>query len=433
MGTPLDDLVKIDISLSGAVPTQASFDTILIAAQTVPGTFTNRVRLYSSLDEMTSAGFLVTDPAYLCAQKLQMQGAEKWKIGRRANKGTQIVKFTVLSAVEGELFTITRGSTELTYTAPATPTTSSVATAIAALFTGASTATAAGAVVTVTTAAAGTLLDYSAWSDNLAFQDATVDPGLAADLAAINTEDSDWYGLALDSASQREIEAAAPWVEANRKLFVPNTSDTANMDPGSSTDVLAKVALAAYARTGGPLVSKKRLLAYSGPAWMAWAFGNDPGSDTWKFATLRGVDADTFTSGERAAILAKKGNLYLVVSGLPMVEEGWSGSGEWLDVTRGIDWLRARLQFRGFYLFKNSKKIPFTDAGGDRVGLEVRGALQEGADVGLLDGASISVTIPKVASIPAPDRAARKFRKIKFSARLQGAIHSLEIDGSVEP
>lgn len=429
----LDDLVKINISASTATPTKPGFGTILIAAQTVPAGFTMRTRSFASLTEMTDFGFLVTNPAYLCAQKMKAQNPAitSFKIGKRANKCTQTLKLKCKSAVQGDTYTVTIGTLSITYTVLAAATTTTVATAIAALIIGWGTVTTSTDTITITqTAASGTLIDVKAWSTNFEFTDTTPDPGLAADLAAIKAFDNNWYGLALDSNSEAEVNVAALFVETEKKLFVPNSSDFGCEDVAVVTDVMSDIKGAAYARTG-VLYSRSQLLSYSGAAWMAKQFTQNPGSDTWMFKTLAAITVDVLNDAGRAAILGKNGNCYTATSGINMTEQGKSGAGEYFDITRFVDWLRAEIQFRVFSALVNNSKIPYTDEGVDLISSIIAGALKFGVERGGLVKGSTTVTFPLVADIDPATRATRSLAGGKFGGRLAGAIHTLDISGSL--
>ena len=429
----LDDLVSINISAATVTPTKPGFGTILIAAQKVPAAFTMRAKLFASLTEMVDFGFLVTDPAYLCASRMKAQNPsiKNFKVGRRALPGTQTVQLKCMSAVEGDTYSITINGTALTYTVLAAATTTTVATALELLTEAVTGVTSSSSTDTVTcVAAAGTLLDYKEWSSNIELTDATADPGIATDLAAIQAYDKNWYGLALDSNSEAEIEAAAAWVESNKKLMVCNSSDYGCEDSGSTTDVMADIKASAYARTG-VLYSRAQLLSYSGAAWMAKQFPQNPGSDTWKFRTLAGVTVDTISAGSRANVLAKNGNTYTDTSGINITENGVSGSGEFLDITRFVDWLRAEIQFRVFSALVNNSKIPYTDAGVDLIASIISGALDLGVSRGGLVKGTTSVSFPAVADIDSANRATRLLSDGQFAGRLAGAIHSLEISGTL--
>lgn len=508
----LDDLVTLNISSATATPTKPGFGTILIAAQKVPAGFTSRVKTYASLTEMVDAGFLVTDPAYLCAQRMKSQNPaiKNFKVGKRLLQGTQTVKLKVTSASAGEVYSVKINGVTVSYTVENPSKTVSVtfaevgatgdtitrgtgsfvtdgykpgmlltvAGSVSNNFTGALIAAVSATVLTLDTqdlvaegpvsctltavntvdsiatyletlteavtdvsssvvtdtitcvAPAGTLLDYKEWTSNLQLTETTTDPGIATDLAAILAYDGDWYGLALDSNSEAEINAAAAWVESAKKLFVANSSDYGCEDAGSTTDVMSDVKAAAYARTA-VLYSRSQLLSYSGAAWMAKQFTQNPGSDTWAYKTLAGVTVDTITAGARSAILAKNGNVYTAVSGINITENGKSGAGEWLDVTRFVDWLRAEIQFRVYSALVNNSKIPFTDLGIDLIVSIIDGALDYGVQRGGLAKGTTSVEAPKAADVSAGDRAARLLSDVVFSGRLAGAIHTLEITGRV--
>lgn len=437
----LDDLVRVNISTATATPTKPGFGTILIAAMKVPVTFTSRVRRFGSLTELTDAGFSVGDPTYLCAQKMLAQNpaTPAFLVGKRLHKVTQTVHLTCTSAVAGDGYEITVAGHDITYSVPGTgsPTTSTVATAFAALIDALTevTATATGAVITVT-APAGELVNYKGWTDNLTFTDVTTDAGgangLADDLAAITAStNQDWYGLSLDSNSSAEVQIASLFVETAKKIMVCANSDAANADPNATTDVMSALKAASYARSG-VLHSKKELLSYSGPAWMAKQFaGAIPGSDTWSFKTLAGVTVDTLSAGEYAAILAKNGNVYVATSGLNLTERGTSGAGEFLDITRFVDWQRAEIQFRVFSALANNPKIPYTDLGIDAITAIIKGALKQGEKNGGITPGTSTVSAPKRADIDSATASTRKLSDVKFGGQLAGAIHQLDISGAL--
>ncbi len=507
----LDELVTINISASTATPTKPGFGTILIAAQKVPAGFTSRARTFASLTEMTDFGFAVSDPAYLCAQKMKAQNPAitNFKIGKRLLPCTHTVKLKCNSAVVGDTYAATINDQAVSYTVASgssasastvfaevgvtgdtisrasgsfitdghkpgmllssvsalntwsgalivsvsaltitldsqdvvvetaaavltsVHTTSSLATYLETLteaLTGVTSSATTDTITLTHASGAGYLLDVKEWSTNFELSDTTADPGLATDLAAIKAFDNNWYGLALDSNSEAEIEVAALFVETEKKLFVPNSSDYGCEDAGVTNDVMSDIQDAAYARTG-VLYSRSRLLSYSGAAWMAKQFTQNPGSDTWMFKTLASVTVDTLSASGRAAILAKNGNCYTATSGVNMTEEGKSGAGEYFDITRFVDWLRAEIQFRVFSALVNNSKIPFTDAGIDLIQSIIMGALKFGVERGGLVKGTLSCSFPLVADIDSATKATRRLSDGVFAGTLAGAIHGLDISG----
>ena len=103
------------------------------------------------------------------------------------------------------------------------------------------------------------------------------------------------------------------------------------------------------------------------------------------------------------------------------------------DVVRGLDWMKARIRERIFGVLIAAKKVPFTDPGISLLAGEVRAQLRTAITVGLLtDDPAPVVTQPKASAISAVNRQARKLTPgIEFNARLAGAIHTLDVTGTV--
>jgi hypothetical protein len=439
---PLDDLVNVTITTGTRTPTRPGFGTILIAVAKVPTGFTDFVRQYSSLGEMVDDGFTSSDPAYKIAQKLSSQNPRPrfWKIGRRATAFSQKVSLTPSNTTEGYVYSFLMNGTEVTFTVGAAAAIDDVADGIAAaiegttgisgVVTAVSLPTGTGGThVEVTTDTAGSLIQYSAWDNAISFKDITSDPGLEDDLDDIADEDSDFYGLLLDSNSAAEVTAASAWANSNRKLFGFDSTDTLVVNAGNTTDIFSTQKALNPAWTYG-VYKKKDTQGWLAAAWMGNRFPFDPGSDTWKFKTLSGVAVDNLTGGEIAAIESKRGNYYITVAGLATTANGMTFSGEWIDVTRGVDWLRSEIQIREFAMLMNNQKVPYTETGVDMVKAVLQGCLQDGIRVGLLAASPEPQIITRpVSEIDAVTKASRLLPDVNFTATLAGAIHQLEING----
>ena len=75
--------------------------------------------------------------------------------------------------------------------------------------------------------------------------------------------------------------------------------------------------------------------------------------------------------------------------------------------------------------------MSYTDTGIPILTAALRGALEQGADQGIVVRDSIVINTPKVAGQDSSDRANRDFPGITWSATLQGAVHTLDITGSL--
>lgn len=435
----LADIVSVTITAQTTTPSRLGFGVPLIAR--AHSVFASVVRYFANLTEMTDAGFSATDPAVLIATAIFSQNPKPNKVGvgKRSNAFSQSIEIEVLNTTEGYEydFDIVVGTTttNVSYTNGAAETLTTIGTAIAALIDAISGVTAANVagVITCDTDTDGDLVNYVGFDepDNFTLKDVTADPGLAADLTAIETVDPDgWYALLLDSNSHAEIDVAATWIEARTKIFLTNTTDSECVDIAETTDVMSGLQAAAYARTA-IIYSQAELLSWSGAAWAGNRLPSDPGSSTWSYKTLRGVTVDTaLTGGQASVIESKGGNHYTRVAGVNITRYGITASGEYIDITRFIDWLDARIKERIFGVLVNNEKIPYTDSGVDLMRAQVEAQLQQGITAGgLAADPKPTVTAPKVADIDTADKANRILPDIEFQATLAGAIHKLVISG----
>jgi len=431
----LSDIVNVTITAQTTTPSRLGFGTPLIAR--VHTAFASVVRYFSTLTEMTDAGFATTDPAVLIATKILSQNPKpnKVAVGKRTLAFTQIIRITPINVTEDYVYEFDVDGTAIQYTVPAAASVASVVTALQALIDAIASVTATDDTthVTVTTDTAGALVDFEGFDepDNFTIEDVTVDPGIATDLAAIEGADPDgWYALVLDSNSKAEIEAAAAWIEARKKIFLCNTTDSEVVDIGVTDDVMSNLQAAAYARTA-ILYSQASLLSWSGAAWAGNRLPSDPGSSTWAYKTLAGVTVDgNLTGGQASVIESKGGNHYTRIAGVNVTSYGITASGEYIDITRTIDWLDARIKERIFGVLVNNAKIPFTDGGVDLMRAEILAQLNQGITAGALAAdPAPTVTAPKVADIDTADKANRILPDVTFQATLAGAIHKLVITG----
>ncbi len=440
---PLSDIVTVNITASTASPTRPGFGEPMIAAYVSPSIIPGRSLEFGSLTEMVTAGFTTADPAYLCASKVFSQNprVKALKVGRRAHSFTSKVQLTTptggITSSFNYVFTV--GSTKFTVpgTGSANGDAAAIATAVASTVTNCvATNPSSPSANVLLTMTAGKLVNVKTdVANGLTLAETTTDAGgssgIADDLAAILAQDSAWYGLLLDSNSPAEVAAAAAWVEANGpRLFITNCADSAISGSGSS-DIASTLKTAAYVRTA-LLFSQTELLSYSGAAWMGNRFPFNPGSDTWAFKTLAGVSADNLSDAQIHNVIGKHASTYSALAGLNVTQGGWSAGGEFIDVTRFIDWLQSELQISLFGLLVNNAKIPFTDAGIDMVRSTILGVMQEGIDSGGLAARPAPVvTLPTAAAVGALDKAARNLPSVQFQATLAGAIHAITITGTV--
>ena len=125
-----------------------------------------------------------------------------------------------------------------------------------------------------------------------------------------------------------------------------------------------------------------------------------------------------------------KGNHYALEAAVGITRPGKAHGGEWLDVVRGLAWLEARLEESLFALLVNNPKIPYTEEGVSMIVAEVRKVLKIAEDRGVI-ASGWDVTALAAADQATADRAARILRDVEFTATLQGAIHTINVVGTV--
>ena len=189
----------------------------------------------------------------------------------------------------------------------------------------------------------------------------------ATELATLITTDNDWYGICIDSRAKADLQGAGTWANSNKKFFFGGTSDlTALTDRNIDRE--------AY------LIHDNLLADYPECAWVGQNMPKQPGSITWKWKSLSGQNASTFTSTQLNTIRTNNGQALQTQAGATYVNEGKTTSGEFIDIIHGQDWVDDQLQIGLLALFVNNDKIAMDDSGIALVEGGVRDVLKRAGD-----------------------------------------------------
>lgn len=434
----LSDIASVSISTLAAAVKQPGFGVPLIAD--FHTRYPERVRFYTSLQGMIDDGFTVNDGAYRAAAAVfgQTPQVPRIAVGRRALAPDLQIDLTpvVLNSrtYQIELLGPAGLTATATFTSDATATAAEiVAGLVSAINTAAVgiTATDQTTFVRLKGASAGTHFAAAPVDPNLVTAQQThADPGIATDLAAIQTENGDWYGLTLSTQGKAEIIAAAAWAESNKKLAQFSTQDADTLG-APTTDVAGTVKTANQFRST-VWYNRRAGFTHIGAAVLGAVFPYDPGSITAKFRRLAGVSVDALTATQTTNLNNKNAGHFQDYGGVSLTAEGKTAAGEFIDVIRDRDWFEARLQVRIVTALVNSPKIPFTDNGIATIEAELRSQLREGITSGFLaDSPAPVVSMPKASEVASVDKAARRLRPITFSATIAGAIHAVNLTGTI--
>ena len=436
----LDDIVLVQIGLNTAAVSRADFGTSLIVGPLL--SFSERVRAYTKYDDAVSDGL---PPSILAAVRdgfSQTPHPKYVKVGRRAVSTANIV----ITAVNSTAYTITVSGTSpevYTFTSDASATAAEIATGLALAITSDTnetlTATAVGAELQLAWVSQSNLQSVKLGLNMTWGTIATVDT-VAADMAAIKQADNAWYGLiSSDRTKQVQLDFAA-WTETQEKLFGCASNEAAILAQGVTTDVISTLKNTQYFRTFA-CYSGNANTQYGDSAWMNKVFTLAPGSETWALKRLAAITPDNISATERNTVIGKGGNTFEYFQPtIALTSPGKTVAGEWIDVIRGRDWLKDIIQTNLVQMMTNRSKVPYTDAGIQLCAANLRKSLQQAVNAGFVapdeidvDGKTIPgfiVDAPISAEIDPLVKASRVLT-LGFQARLAGAIHVVNVNGSV--
>lgn len=447
----LDRIANVSISLNTTAINQQSFSDLLVVGTHMLSV--GRVLVVTGADELLDLGLSSSDPLYTAVSDAlsQIPSINRIYVGRRQVDEATI---TIDRAVEGVEYAVTVKSragdgsiveTVSTYTAPVDATLETIATALAAAI------SADSSVVTATAAIGIGSITIEADVPGTAFALAsganmTMSVGQSAEsmtdaLAAISTENGDWYGVVIASKVEADIMATADWVEANEKLFNVSSAQMTILDQAITTDIGSKLRDKQYFRSAvwyHQQAANESLEA----AISSKCFTFYPGGETWALKRLAGISVDYISEGQSIAARSKNVNTFEMFRNFAVTQYGTVAAGEWIDVIRFRDWLVEEIKIRIVSALINADgKVPYTDEGIAIIVNAMRGALDLGVQRGgiapeELDDEnrvvpSYTISVPRSANISFNDKANRVLRDLKFTARLAGAIHVVEIKGSL--
>lgn len=273
----------------------------------------------------------------------------------------------------------------------------------------------------------------------IGLDDGVTDPTGA--LNALNAENSDWYGICNAAHTESRVEKIAQWVEAHEKIFVTVLADPLDSSaPGGDTTSVAHILQTGnYFRTAW-WYTDDWSNNFPDVAIAARSFTKYPGQETWANQRLSAVPSFYLPETTSQNIFTKNGNTFEPFRNINITQNGKTAGGEWIDVIRFRDWLCDEIKVRIFNQLIDNR-IPYTDTG---IAI-IRSRLQQALDFGVLRGGiappelnsdgdlvpSYTVSVPLAATIDANTKASRVLHDVYFTARLAGAIHAVEIQGTL--
>ena len=248
-------------------------------------------------------------------------------------------------------------------------------------------------------------------------------------LLAIREEDADFYGVLLVNERNAadtyiaDIKSLVLGVRTKRLLAGVDITEEQFKALSSFDDLADRRLFTVY---------KTKADEYPAAAWMGKMLPHMPGSASWAFKSLEGVKKDALSTALTEKLKKANVNRHININNVGVMLDGKVMSNEYIDIVHGIDWLHVRIQERLFRLLMINEKIPYTLKGVDLVRSEIMAQLKEAVYRGLLaSDPEPTVSIPALEDIDPITRGQRKLPDVRFNGRLAGAIHEIEIRGTV--
>ena len=268
----------------------------------------------------------------------------------------------------------------------------------------------------------------------IAVQKTTEGSTLEAPTATLSRAESEngWYVALAAGIPEEDLEDMAEWTEAREKMFGYAYADPADNPVTNTYYRTFGICYGDDAGSGDPykhVAMAVRFLSY------------DAGSETWVNKSLASVSVSKFTDTEIDTIDKDPASYYIQVGDTGLVQGGKVRAGEWIDVIRFRDWLKNDMQLRILNLLVKRPKVPYTDKGIGLVRNQMIASLKEGtrrggiaedqynSDDELIPGFTTSV--PLAADLSDTQRKSYILEDCTFSAILAGAIHVVNVNGSL--
>ena len=241
---------------------------------------------------------------------------------------------------------------------------------------------------------------------------------------------NNFYAVMITSKKESDQLVMASIVENEKKIFGLSTNDSAILDSEDEENILHFLNIDNRQRSF-VIYNSFSGEDYPEAAWFGLMLTKKAGTSTWAFKNLNGVIADNLSMSEMNILDDKNANYTCSLGGRDIMCNGIMANGEYIDIIRGLDWIKNDMQTSIANALIQSEKIPFTNQGITIIESIIRNSLNKAAAYNIIDLDSITIDIPDIRSISAEFKQRRILPDVKFKARLSGAIHKLDIQGIV--
>lgn len=165
--------------------------------------------------------------------------------------------------------------------------------------------------------------------------------------------------------------------------------------------------------------------------------GKPAGSITYKNQKLNGINAKVYSTAELNEIHNVKAIGYVLKAGDAVTSEGKNSNGEYIDVIDSMDYVIQNIEYGIQKKLNAADKLPYDNRGIAQLENIVVNVLKDAANNGIiaLDDSGVplySVDFKPRSEVSDANRGARKYVDGSFRFSLAGAIHTVEIIGTID-
>ena len=255
--------------------------------------------------------------------------------------------------------------------------------------------------------------------------------------AALDT--NGWYCIHSVGLTKAQIKEVIQWTETQNKLhgYMDDDPDNPIVEPGiylRSFPVFPKVTMD-QSDADVPLENKYGMSI----AMAAKAMNFHAGEETWALKQLNAVTTSKLNTTAIKKMEKANFSYVITVASKNITQGGKTGGGEWIDVIRFRDWLQNDMQVRVVNLLIVNPKVPYTDPGIALVENQMLASLKEGQKWGGIapteydeegnPNPGYTTSVPLASGLTSTQKASRTLENCRFTARIAGAIHVVNIKG----
>ena len=200
----------------------------------------------------------------------------------------------------------------------------------------------------------------------------SIDPGHASEtiedaMDVISGLDDGWYFVTVDSSitTGADLLSLSRWVQAKTHMLALDVVDEGVLTPNESTSLAAQLSALAQQRTFLVWSRTRDSKALSLAGRLSSV--NFEGQNTLitpKFKSLPGTSPDIVTTAHKGELDRKWVGYYTRFGPDAIFAEGWTQSGDWIDVRYWLDWIISAIQDEVYNLLRqHPTRVPQTAEG----------------------------------------------------------------------